>query len=573
MPHYILGLTAFSHDSAACLLQDGKILHFVEEERFNREKHTAQFPKNAIQACLDAAQISAEQIQDLAFFMDPRLEFTSNLKHVLRFLPASLSLLYSKTGGGAGLSPLGRNWKCRRVGTTFAQEFKLSKIPRVHFIEHHLAHASSCFHLSEFPESAILTLDGRGESTTTLLAYGKGLLIQKLMEQKVPHSLGHLYAGVTDYLGFKSFHDEWKVMGMSAYGTDSLLSEFRKIVHLDPQNLFRLDLSFLDLHIRGYPHFFNSKFTKIFGPKRNSKESIEQRHFDLAFALQRVTEEVGVHLAQTLYEKTRCRNLCLTGGVALNVLMNQLILEKTPFDKVFIQPVASDAGTALGAATYVWHSQMKRERKNPFRDVFYGSSFSESEIEMALKEKSLKYERSSQIAQRAADLIAQGQIVGWFQGAMEVGPRALGNRSILADPRSPLMKDKINAMIKQRESFRPFAPSVLREHANEYFDLPKNAESPYMILSARAKFDKASKIAAVVHVDGTARVHTVDRSTNPLYWELIQEFFQKTGVPMVLNTSFNQQEPIVRTPQEAIDCFLRAKLDWLAIGPFLVKQP
>lgn len=573
MPQYILGLAAYSHDSAACLLRDGKIVHFVEEERFNRERHTSKFPVESIQACLNVAQISADQIRDLAFFMNPRLELSANLQHILRFFPASLALFNSKVGGGSSLSPLERNWNCQRVAHAFAREFKLSKVPKIHFIEHHLAHASSCFHLSTFEESAILTLDGRGEATTTLLAYGKDRSIQKIAEQKVPHSLGHLYAGVTDYLGFKAFHDEWKIMGMSAYGSSTFLTEFRKIVHLDKNKLFEIDLHFLDFHTRGYPHFFNHNFAKVFGPKRSPQDPLEQRHFDLAYALQRVTEEAGLHLAQLLYEHTNCPHLCLTGGVALNILMNQKILTESFFEKIFIQPVANDAGAALGAATYLWHTKMENERSLPFSSVFYGSEFSENEIEAALKESSLKYEKVFSIAQKAAHLLAQGKILGWFQGAMEVGPRALGNRSILADPRPAEMKEKINSMIKQRESFRPFAPSVLCEHAQEYFDLPKGVDSPYMIMSANTKPEQAKLIAAVVHIDGTARVHTVDRTTNPLYWELIQEFYVKTGIPMVLNTSFNQQEPIVRTPAEAIDCFLRANLDYLAIGPFLVPKP
>lgn len=563
---YILGISGYSHDSSCALLHDGQIIALGEEERFNREKHTCAFPKRSIEFCLQKAGIRFEDIDHVAFFWQPWREITGNILHVARYFPASLNLL--RAGEGKASFAEGVMAKMR-VGRDLQKNFGLSSPPKVNFIEHHLAHAASAFYVSGFDEAAILTIDGRGESTTTLLSAGSGKDIRKIREIEVPHSLGHLYAAVTDYLGFRPFHDEWKVMGMSAYGTDAYLPRFKRLVKLSPKG-YELNLDHFSFHTHGRNKWLSEAFWKEFGPpEKKSDGSFSQRAADIAFALQRTVEEAGVHLANRLYEATGLNNLCVTGGVALNCLMNKVIVEQSPFKNFFIQPIANDAGTSLGAALYLYHRHLRGERGFVFNHAQWGPDFSGDEIESALRKGGVNYRRSSNIAAESAGEIANGKIVGWFQGRMECGPRALGGRSIVADPTRPEMKDRLNAGIKRRELFRPFAPAVLEEKVDEYFIMPKSQRSPYMVLAGKVREEKAAAIPAVVHVDGTARVQTVNRSGNPLYWELIHEFEKIKGVPVLLNTSFNENEPIVCSPEEAVACFLRARLDVLAIGEFI----
>lgn len=570
---FILGICCYSHESTISLIKNGEILFVLEEERVSREKHTWKFPVHALQTCFDQFEITLDDIAFVTFFIQPSKEITGNLSHVLRFFPTSLNLFKAQYGGGAGLSALERVRLCMQIGSALKNTFKAHKKPVVKFIEHHLAHASSCFHLSSFEKASILTIDGRGESTTTLLARGDGLRIDKIKEVPVPHSLGHLYAAITDYLGFHPFYDEWKIMGMSAYGNDEYIESFEKLITFSKEKLFELDLSFFNFHTHGNKNWVSSKFINQFGPRRQNDEALTQHHYNIAKALQSVVEKAGVYLANELYKlNPGIKNLCMAGGVALNILMNRKIIDQTPFENIFIQPMANDAGTAMGSSLYFWHSILNQPRLKPFDSAYLGPKFSNSDIEFELKKRKLAFTREESITKKVAVLIAEQKIVGWFQGKMEAGPRALGNRSILADARSTKMKDRLNLRVKNREFFRPFAPSILEEHMYEYFDLPKNIDSPYMILSAIVHQDKRAVIPAVTHHDQTARPHTVSKKVNPKYWELINEFYQLTDVPVVINTSFNENEPIVCNPAEAIDCFLRTEMDCLAIGDFLIVK-
>jgi carbamoyltransferase len=565
---YILGLSSYSHEASCSLIKDGEIRFVIEEERLNREKHTWKYPARAIAQCLASEGITIADIDHVTFFWKPRLEILGNVRHVLKFFPQSLNLITASSGGGEH-AVLSRLRLQKNIGRKIAQQFNLKKVPMVRFIEHHLAHAASAYFVSPFQEAAILTIDGRGESTSTMMSKGNGNRIEKLVEMAAPHSLGHLYAAVTDYLGFTPFFDEWKVMGMSAYGKDTYLSAFAKTVELLPDGRYQLNLDYFSFHTHGSSCWVSDLFIRTFGSKRLKSEGYDQCHFDMAYALQKTVERAGVHLARGIWERTKSDNLCITGGVALNCLMNKKIIEETPFKNFFIQPIANDAGTSLGSALYYYHQILKHPRKEIFDSPYLGMEFSNEDIEPVLKQKGVTYIKSGNIARDTAQHIAKGQIVGWFQGRMEAGPRALGHRSIVVDPTDSTMKDRLNARVKKREMFRPFAPSVLEEKASEYFIMPKNQPSPYMILIADVKENKKSALPSITHLDGTARVHTVSKRTAPEYWQLIAEFEKIKGVPVLLNTSFNENEPIVATPEDAINCFLRTELDVLAIGDFL----
>ncbi|MDP2652785.1 MAG: carbamoyltransferase C-terminal domain-containing protein [Candidatus Omnitrophota bacterium] len=570
-PMYILGISSYSHESSCALIKDGQIRVMLEEERFNREKHTWKYPRNAIEQCLLMEGISIREIDHFTFFWVPMREIWGNMDHVARFFPASLRLL-TATSGGDELSFKERVLAMHNIGRELQRHFGLERPPKVRFVEHHLCHAASAFFVSPYEEAAILTLDGRGESTSTMMSVGQGTKIEKLKEIKVPHSLGHFYAAITDHLGFRPFHDEWKVMGMSAYGKDTYVRDFEDMIRFTDDGGYRLNLRYFQFHTHGQRKWMSDAFLRKFGPKRAEKAEYEQRHFDIAFALQAVIEKTGVSLARHLRAITGLPNLCMTGGVVLNCLMNKRVVEQSGFENYFFQPVANDAGTSLGSALYQYHHVLGNPRAFEFESVYWGVGFENKDIEPALQAKGLRYRKSDNIARDTARQIADGKIVGWFQGRMESGPRALGNRSITVSPLDAGMKDRLNERVKKREFFRPFAPSVLEEKAGEYFVMPKGQSSPYMILIGDVREDKKSVIPAVTHADGTARVHTVSKGSNPRYWELITEFEKITGVPVLVNTSFNENEPIVCTPEHAVNCFLRTDFDALAIGDYLVLK-
>lgn len=568
---YVLGISSFSHESSCSLIKDGEIKIVLEEERLNREKHTSRYPQYAIEQCLAYEGITINDIDKITFFWNPLREVRGNIAHLLKYFPLSLNLLTANSGCN-DLTFASRLTAMHNVGRRIQQHFNLPRTPKVEFVEHHLSHAASVFFVSPFEEAAILTIDGRGESTTTMMAAGSKNKIEKIKEIKVPHSLGHFYAVITDYLGFKPFFDEWKVMGMSAYGKDTYVKDFEELIELTNDGGFKLNLNYVQFHTHGQSQWLSSRFLRKFGRRRKPNEVYDQRHFDIAYALQKLVEKTGVSLAQHLQSVTGLDNLCMTGGVVLNCLMNKRIVEETKFKNFFFQPIANDTGTSLGSALYYYHQQADRPRKSVFNSVYLGTEFNNEEIEPVLIAKKVKYYRSPNIAAETARHIADGKIVGWFQGRMEAGPRALGNRSITVDPRAADMKDRLNARVKKREFYRPFAPSVLEEKVNEYFIMPKNNSSPYMILIGDVREDKKKIIPAVTHADGTARVHTVNKDVNPRYWQLIAEFEKITGVAVLINTSFNENEPIVATPEQAVNCFLRTEFDILSIGDFLVSK-
>lgn len=568
---YILGLSAYGHDASAALLKNGQVVLTVEEERFNREKHSAAFPIEAIKACLRSEKLMIEDIQTIAFYMKPWLELTGNFLHVARYFPSSLQLASADFGGGAQLRPLDRMLKCFLVKQEFERHFPGSRIPKVRFVEHHLAHAASAFFLSPFDRAAILTIDARGESTATLISHGIGNKIHKLKDISVPNSLGMFYAAMTWYLGFKPFFDEWKVMGLSAYGLPTLVNDLSDVLSPN-EDSYQLNLDYFNFHIKGPAEWLSPKFFQVFGPRKTSDQPFTQHHFDFAKSLQTIIENVGVSLAKKAKALTGESQLCLAGGVALNVLMNSRIVTEAGFDQVFIQPVAGDAGTSFGAASFCHHSDFNHPRGPRFESPYIGPSHSIDEIEQALINAKLKYERVNDPIPETVEALVDGKIVGWYQDKMEAGPRALGNRSILADPRDPGMKDRLNLRIKRRESFRPFAPSITEEDVHRFFEMPNKNLSPYMVLAGRTRAEFQNDLPAVTHVDGTARVHTVSAKTNKKFWNLLKAFEKKTGFPVLLNTSFNESEPIVETPEQAIECFRRTEMDLLILENFIVKK-
>jgi carbamoyltransferase len=593
---YVLGISRH-HDSAAALVKDGVIVALAEEERFNRTKHFGGFPTRALQYCLEEAGITLGEVDHVAYFWQRWPELIHGLKHVVRYAPGTLAALRpARTAGAApSKSLLGtlmsdgaqRHFDDYDVGGAILlhllRTFTLPKMLRealsyagplklkVHLVDHHLAHAASAFLPSAYDEAAILSVDGIGsDGTSTLLAVGKGNSIRELRRVKFPHSLGAFYAVVTDYLGFYPTCDEGKVMGLAPYGSDRYVRQFRQMVHLGPKGTYELDLSWFQHHLTG-KHRVSQKFIDTFGPPRpRTKDPVAQHYADIAYALQATLEEVGLHIARWLQRETGLTRLCVAGGVALNSVMNGRILLETPFTDFFAHPAASDSGTALGAALYV-HSCVLDQPRRTGNYIYLGPEFSEQEIEATLRRSGIAYERPDDIARHAAERVAAGEIVGWFQGRMECGPRALGNRSILADPRRADSKARLNEAVKHREPFRPFAPSALLDRAGDYF--ASGYPSPVMLLVFDVLEHRRGEVPAITHVDGTARVQTVSREDNPIYWRLITCFEEITGVPMVVNTSFNDNdEPIVCTPQDALRCFLKTNLDGLALGPFWIQK-
>lgn len=565
----ILGIAFAAHNSSAALLEDGDLTFFIEEERLNRLKNSGGFPLLSIKKCLEARDLQWKDIDAVAYFRKPWLEAVGNAAHFLKYFPRTLHLL--------NYSPDKNEEKFLRrlitgdgVKKIIKEEF--GSLPKLYFIEHHMAHAASAFYGSGFDHAAILTLDGRGEHITSLIAEGSKTNIKKLKQVKVPHSLGHLYAAVTNHLGFNSFNDEWKVMGMAAYGDGSEINKFSNLISLDENKLFELDLSYFSFHTEGQSQWLSPKFYQTFGDARKSDEPLLQHHFNIAQGLQVALEKTAIHIAKVAHKLTGSENICLAGGVALNCLMNTAILRETPFKKIFVQPLANDAGTSYGSALYLHHAILKNNERHLFRSAYLGSQFSEKEIEDCLIKNGLSYQKENDIEKQIAKALAENKIVGLFQGRMEAGPRALGNRSILANPCNPEIRNILNLKIKKRENFRPLAPVVISEKSREFFESSKNSDSPYMVLTANVREEKKQTIPAVTHADGSARWQTVNKTMNPLLYKILLEFEEISGIPVLLNTSFNENEPIVCQPQEAIDCFLRTKMDLLCIGNFLLRR-
>lgn len=577
---YILGINAFHPDASAALVKDGELLAAVEEERLNRVKHSAGFPALSVQYCLEKAGVSLKDIDHIGWTNDPAANLGRKAGFILtHFNPLSwpgFAVQYAR-------ARLSKMLKAEEVLADACGVKTTALKARTYRIQHHYAHAASSFFVSGFDQAAILTLDGAGDFLTGVMAKGRGEKIDVLRRLSWPHSLGILYSGTTQYLGFLRSGDEGKVMGLAAYGRPAYVKDFRKVIKLKKGG-FTLDLDYF-LHHRpevvdrwgaprstsgDYSYEVSEKFHQLFGPRRMPNQELEQRHKDIACSLQVVFEEAVFHLLGCLYDLTHSENLCLGGGTFLNCLLNGKISSNTPYKFVFVQPGAGDAGTAIGDCFYTYHQILGRARSWRMEDAYLGPEYSDSRIESVISGANLKYERGG-VEKKAAALIAEGKIAGWFQGRVEFGPRALGNRSILADPRNPEMKDILNSRVKFRECFRPFAPAVLEEHCGEYFQ--ECESSPFMLFACAVLPEKRGIIPAVTHIDGTARPQTVDKITNPRFRLLIEEFYQMTGVPLVLNTSFNTRgEPMVCSPEDALKAFLGTEMDVLVMGDYLVRK-
>jgi carbamoyltransferase len=561
----ILGISCYYHDSAAALVQDGNLTAAAEEERFNRKKHYFGFPELAIQYCLKEGRIRPDELDAIAFYEKPLKKFERLLTTFIATWPKS----YKSFRLAIPVWLSDKLWIRRSILKS------LGVRKPVLFGEHHLSHAASAFLVSPFEEAAILTLDGVGEWSTTAIGYGRGTHIQLDKEIRFPHSLGLLYSTITAYLGFKVNDAEWKVMGLAPYGKPTYVDKFEELIEVKPDGSFRLNLDYFSYHYHASLPF-NERFEQHFGrPARPpGDEDPPEFYKDIAHSGQKVTENAIVSLAKAAYERYGLDKLCIGGGVGLNSVANWRILQRTPFKDIFIQPAAGDDGAAVGVAFYIYNTLMGNPRSYTMEHAYLGPQFSNEEIESFLRARGVRYEACDRqrLLERTAQEIAGNKVVGWFQGRMEFGPRALGARSILANPMNAQMKDIINAKVKFREKFRPFAPSVLKEKANEYFDLG-NVDSPYMLLIPDVKTDKRAVIPAVTHHDGTGRVQTVTRCASALYYDLIREFERITGCSVVLNTSFNVRgEPIVCTPEDAYNCFMRSGIDVLVMGNFIITE-
>ncbi len=566
---HILGFNCFAHDAAAAIVRDGEMLGLVEEERFLRKKHVGDFPRHSIRWCCDVAGIEPRDIDHFVYYWNPKLARAERIGHVLRYFPRSLELIRNRWG---------KETPMKRLRSILREELGVTEKSKLHFAEHHLCHAASSFLTSPFDEAAIMNIDAAGEWTCTWLGRGKGLDMTCLKTQAFPHSIGLVYGAVTEFLGFRFASGEGKVMGLAPYGDpERFIDEFRKIIRLKDDGEYEVDLSYFAYHYRGRPNWFTEKFFKAFGPARPMDDTgMSQHYMDVSAALQLRTEEVGLHMAKWLRKTTGLNKVCLAGGVCLNSVMNGRILLEGVFDEVIVQPAANDAGTALGGCFWLWNTVMRQPRQYVFEHAYFGPWMEDEDYRKAIKtmvgpDEEVDVSTVDDPSKLAAKLLAEGKIVGWFQDRMEMGPRALGNRSILADPRTNEMKDLLNARVKFREGFRPFAPSVLEDKTGEWFN--SDYSSPYMILVYDVLEEKRSLVPAITHVDGTGRVQSVSREHNPKFYRLIEEFGRLTGVPMVLNTSFNiRGEPIVHRPEQAVECFLKTGMDALFLGNHVLTK-
>jgi len=593
---YILGISAFYHDSAACLIKNGEIIAAAQEERFTRKKHDAGFPHYAILYCLKEAKISASQITNVVFYEKPFVKFERLLETYLAFAPNGFTNFAKAMPVWIKDKLFQKSTLIKELESTLDEDVDWWE--RLLFSEHHLSHAASAYYPSPFESAAVLTLDGVGEWTTTSLAIGKGRDLKVVKEIHFPHSLGLLYSAFTYYTGFKVNSGEYKVMGLAPYGKPLYADLIRKnLITVSEDGSFQLDMSYFD-YATGLT-MTNKKFNELFGgPPRTSEKELTQREMDLAASVQKVTEDIVLELAKGIAKETSERNLCLAGGVALNCVANGILLREKIFDNIWIQPAAGDAGGALGAALSTWYLYYNKERitskeRDGMKGSYLGPEFTDSEIEVELDACGAKFKKLSEdkLIDAVATALTDEKAIGWMQGRMEFGPRALGGRSIIADPRSPVMQKQLNLKVKYRESFRPFAPSVLREDVSEWFE--HETDSPYMLLVADVQEDKRramtkeekvlfgidklnvprSTVPAITHVDYSARIQTVHADTNPRYHAVISRFKEKTGCPIVVNTSFNVRgEPIICTPTDAFKCFMGTEMDVLTVGNYILYK-
>jgi carbamoyltransferase len=590
---HILGVSCYYHDASAALLHDGVLIAAAEEERFSRQKHDFRFPKNAIRFCLEQGQITGKDIDYVVFFEKPFRKLDRILMTTLQTYPQSHKVFRESMISWM----LDKLW----VRTTIQNEFGIGR-DRVLFCEHHLSHAASAYLCSPFDEAAILTVDGVGEWVTSTCGIGRGNEIRLTKQIEFPHSIGLLYSAFTAFLGFEVNEGEYKVMGMAPYGTPSYVDKVWKLVTQNRDGSFSLDMDYFSFH-HSTEQTYNRQFVGLFGEPRPSKLPffteatgfpkyfgtapgnydelcrLNQHYADVAASIQQVTEELLLNMAVSLHRESGLRQLCIAGGVGLNSVANARILRETPFEQVFVQPAAGDGGGALGAALWAYNTLLGQPRRFAMQHACWGRANSDTEIGDFLRQNSIPFryfDDDDKLLDHVVARLVQGKVIGWAQGRFEWGPRALGNRSILADPRNPEMKDIVNAKIKFREPYRPFAPSVLVEHSEEYFDLPQvrnHHPARYMLYVVPVRESKQGTLPAITHVDGTARLQTVFRDQSPRYYRLIERFGQATGVPVLLNTSFNLKgEPIVNTPAEAFSTFSKSEMDGLILENFVMQK-
>ena len=574
---YILGINAYHGDAAAAIIKDGRLIAAVEEERFNRCKHSAGFPDHAIRYCLEAAGIGVEDLDHVGISRDPSAHLHKKILFAAMRVASQARQIKDRLGNAA---------KVRDLKDELARVFGVPKRQlraRFHNVEHHRAHLASCFFVSPFERAALLSIDGFGDFISTMWAHGEGNSIEVLGHVEFPHSTGIVYTATTQFLGFPHYGDEGKVMGLAPYGEPRFIDQFREIIRTEENGQFRLNLDYFRHHSEGVEmtwdqgspvvgRIFSDGFEHLFGPPRTPGTALTDRERDIAASLQLRLQEVGFHVLNHLHEQTGLTDLGLAGGVAYNSVMNGKILLNTPFKRLFIQPAAGDSGTALGACYQIYNGILNGARGEVMTGAYTGPEFTNDAIKEVLDQSALSFESYAdrELTKRAAQDIADGLVVGWFQGRMEFGPRALGNRSIVVDPRRAEMKDILNDRIKKREPFRPFAPSILEERIADYFEQTHTA--PTMLMVYQIKSERRREIPAVTHVDGSGRLQTVSRDANERYYQLISDFAELSGVPIILNTSFNENEPIVCTPQEAIDCFRKTKMDVLYLGNYSVRK-
>ena len=593
---YILGISAFYHDSASCLISNGKIIAAAQEERFTRKKHDSGFPKNSISYCLDEANIDPKKLDYIVFYEKPFLKFERLLETYLAFAPKGFKSFSASMPIWIKEKLFQKVMLINSLKEIFKNEIELED--KILFSEHHLSHAASAFYPSPFESAAVLTMDGVGEWTTTSLALGRGSELEVLKEIHFPHSLGLLYSAFTYYTGFRVNSGEYKIMGLAPYGKPVYVDVIKNnLIKINDDGSFNLNMHYFD-YCTGLT-MTNKNFNKLFGgPPRKSESEITQKEMDLAASIQAIAEEVVLKLAKDIQKNTNEKNLCLAGGVALNCVANGILLKEKIFENIWIQPAAGDAGGSLGAALTIWYKMLKNTRELPINPskmngAYLGPSYQNEEVKLLLDSCGATYHQydKKELIELVAQQLSQEKAVGWMRGRMEFGPRALGNRSIIGDPRSPKMQKQLNLKVKYRESFRPFAPSVLREHVSNWFDL--DIDSPYMLLVANVLKEKCyemseednslfgieklniprSDIPAITHIDYSARVQTVHSETNPTYHSLINKFYEITGCPVLVNTSFNVRgEPIVCSPEDAFKCFMGTELDLLVIEDFVLLK-
>jgi len=577
----ILGLNAHHADASAAIVVDGKLVAAAEEERFRRIKHWAGFPSAAIEYCLREAGVALNGVDHIAVNRDPNARLMQRVKFMLAKRP-SIAAVRRRLANRA---------KIRDLRTEIVETFRLDSLkPRLHHVEHHRAHLASSFFVAPFEEAALLSIDGFGDFVSSMWGVARGNHIEVLGEIGFPHSLGIFYTAMTQYLGFPHYGDEYKVMGLAPYGRASFMNEMRDIVRV-ADGRFALNTDYFTHHTAGLDMVwqggspvigpvYSEKLIEKLGPMRAPQDPVEQRHKDLAASMQAMFEEAYFALANSLYEKTRVPNFCLAGGCGYNSVANGMLFDRSPYRAQYIQAAAGDAGGAIGAAYWVWNETLHQPRGFVMDHAYWGPEYGNAEIDKAVHARRADLDEARcvlqrvtderELCRRSAEQIAAGNVVGWFQGRMEWGPRALGNRSIVCDPRRADMKNILNEKIKRRESFRPFAPSIIREAVGEWFET--DYDVPFMLQVYQIREEKRARIPAVTHVNGSGRLQSVTEAQNARYYHLIEAFRDATGIPLVLNTSFNENEPVVNTPHEALDCFLRTKMDLLVMGDLMIQR-